>query len=336
MHSFRPSVSKFLLDSPPGEIQPTLIEKIAKLIGTGHPDQHRRGICHHPETAFTVSEDLRFPARVFYDRGQEQKRERNREQKKLKGLDVLGRRKTAERAESPGPAPDRHQADNENRRAGAARAESDSCPQKERQRQVDKRGLSVLTEFTPIENEKAGEHETCGEHGCFCKPLPGYAAQPAASVSPPENNRRNQRDACKHIRTAPHSPDLPVAVALPTDHNHEPGVEKRAHDRRDKHREQRENGAGFEIVELEPFSDKLADTNSAEESLEGITHKPGQAHHNRHAALQLHEQMRRETAEKSGPPKPFRYYQQCRKQNRIGRPERGGGGVGESENIAEE
>src|SRR6516162_6428526 len=38
MHAFRPTVSEFLLQSAPGEVQPTLVDEVAELVRVRRPD----------------------------------------------------------------------------------------------------------------------------------------------------------------------------------------------------------------------------------------------------------------------------------------------------------
>ena len=54
MHAFDPSRAHFLLHASASELEPRLIEKIAKAIRSGHPNQHRRRIRHflEPRLAF--------------------------------------------------------------------------------------------------------------------------------------------------------------------------------------------------------------------------------------------------------------------------------------------
>jgi len=46
MHAFGPSYAYFLLHGSAGELEPWLIEVVAKAIGSGHPDQPGRRIGH--------------------------------------------------------------------------------------------------------------------------------------------------------------------------------------------------------------------------------------------------------------------------------------------------
>src|SRR5262249_47994790 len=57
--SFRPAIAQFLLSGSSSEIQPGLIEICAELVGSRHPNQHRRCVCDQSETL------LAFPYRVF-------------------------------------------------------------------------------------------------------------------------------------------------------------------------------------------------------------------------------------------------------------------------------
>jgi hypothetical protein len=50
-----PAVSEFLLHPVAGERKPGLIEKGAKFIGAGHPDQHRSRVCHDAKAFFTLT-----------------------------------------------------------------------------------------------------------------------------------------------------------------------------------------------------------------------------------------------------------------------------------------
>lgn len=58
MHSFDPSRAYFLVHGSPREVEPWLIEIVAKAMGFGHPDQHRRRICHSLETGFPLASRL--------------------------------------------------------------------------------------------------------------------------------------------------------------------------------------------------------------------------------------------------------------------------------------
>src|SRR5437763_1029624 len=44
MNRCSPAVPQLLFHGPAGELQPSLVEERAFLVGTRHPDQHRRGI----------------------------------------------------------------------------------------------------------------------------------------------------------------------------------------------------------------------------------------------------------------------------------------------------
>jgi hypothetical protein len=63
MHAFGRSYAYFLLHDSAGELEPWLIEVVAKAIGSGHPDQHGRriGHCLEPSLAFPQSLFSKFP-----------------------------------------------------------------------------------------------------------------------------------------------------------------------------------------------------------------------------------------------------------------------------------
>src|ERR1700692_2714617 len=66
MHTFDPSHAYFLLHGSVGELEPWLIEIVAKAIRSGHPDQHRRRIRHRLEPGFALTQ-ASFSALPFGD-----------------------------------------------------------------------------------------------------------------------------------------------------------------------------------------------------------------------------------------------------------------------------
>ena len=68
MYAFRPPCADFLLHTSASELEPRLVEIIAKGICSGHPNQDRRRIGHRLETrfAFTQSFFNVLPFRDFF------------------------------------------------------------------------------------------------------------------------------------------------------------------------------------------------------------------------------------------------------------------------------
>src|SRR5262245_53597506 len=61
MNTLRPAVSHLLLQSPPRKFQPSFVEVIAKLVGSGHPDHYRGRVCHHTKAFFALAQFLLRP-----------------------------------------------------------------------------------------------------------------------------------------------------------------------------------------------------------------------------------------------------------------------------------
>src|SRR5882757_6753326 len=63
MHALDPSCADFLLRGSARELEPWLIEIVAKAIRSGHPNQHwcRIGHCLEPSLAFTQPVFSKFP-----------------------------------------------------------------------------------------------------------------------------------------------------------------------------------------------------------------------------------------------------------------------------------
>ena len=55
MDTLCPTIAKFRLKGPTGKLQPRLIEIVAQLVGTGHPDQNGRSICDQAEALLTLA-----------------------------------------------------------------------------------------------------------------------------------------------------------------------------------------------------------------------------------------------------------------------------------------
>ena len=58
MNSLGPAILEFLLQAPTSEIEPGLIEIIAKFVWPRHPDQDGRRICNYPESLFAFAQRL--------------------------------------------------------------------------------------------------------------------------------------------------------------------------------------------------------------------------------------------------------------------------------------
>src|SRR5215471_14875159 len=58
MDALSPAVAQFLVQAPSCELQPPLIEEIAQLVRSGHPDEHRRGIGHNSKPGLAFSKQL--------------------------------------------------------------------------------------------------------------------------------------------------------------------------------------------------------------------------------------------------------------------------------------
>ncbi len=56
MHALDPSCADFLLRGSAGELEPRLIEIVAKTIRSGHPNQHGCRIGHHLEPSLTFTQ----------------------------------------------------------------------------------------------------------------------------------------------------------------------------------------------------------------------------------------------------------------------------------------
>src|SRR5215467_8403904 len=56
MHTFGPAIAQFLLHSSACKIAPGLVKESAKLIQTGYPNHHWRGVCHISETLFAFAQ----------------------------------------------------------------------------------------------------------------------------------------------------------------------------------------------------------------------------------------------------------------------------------------
>src|ERR1700685_4115860 len=66
MYAFDPSCAHFLLHGSASELEPWLIEIIAKAIRSGEPNHHRRRIGHLLEPSLTLAQPL-FSAFEFSD-----------------------------------------------------------------------------------------------------------------------------------------------------------------------------------------------------------------------------------------------------------------------------
>src|SRR5512133_1406041 len=55
MNAFRPTVPKFLFFRPTPELKPGLIDVVAQLVGSGHPDQYRRTVGDQAEAFLALA-----------------------------------------------------------------------------------------------------------------------------------------------------------------------------------------------------------------------------------------------------------------------------------------
>src|SRR5437588_3322806 len=56
MNTFGPTIAQFLLHGSPGKIEPAFVKKVAELVRTRHPDQHRRGVGDRAKTRFALTQ----------------------------------------------------------------------------------------------------------------------------------------------------------------------------------------------------------------------------------------------------------------------------------------
>ena len=58
VNAFRPAVSQLRFQRPSGEIEPGLVDVVAQLIGSGHPDHYRCGVCDEAEPFLALADQL--------------------------------------------------------------------------------------------------------------------------------------------------------------------------------------------------------------------------------------------------------------------------------------
>src|SRR5262249_59320520 len=56
VHPFCPSVAKLLLETTPGKVEPTFVEKVTQLVDSRHPDHYGRIVGHSSEAGLALSQ----------------------------------------------------------------------------------------------------------------------------------------------------------------------------------------------------------------------------------------------------------------------------------------
>jgi hypothetical protein len=135
------------------------------------------------------------------------------------------------------------------------------------------------------------------------------------------HDERDNRERRQHVGEEPHPPDFPVAAGAEPVPDHEAGIEKRRQEGRQQTGADEEDDELREPVEAQRRLDESAQQSCTEQRLAGIAHEPAEHHADRHAALNLHRDVRHEHRRQDRRPRPDRREEKAGEEEGVRRPQ---------------